>query len=60
MHRKIIEILKMLMLAIVLILVFVAYKKSDSDSGGDYVYQKVSDFAMGTSVAVTIYGNKDK
>ena len=60
MNRKIIEFLKMLMLAIVLILVFVAYKKSNSNSGGDYVYQTVYDFAMGTSMQVTIYGNKDK
>ncbi|MBQ9608194.1 MAG: FAD:protein FMN transferase [Lachnospiraceae bacterium] len=60
MRRKIIDFLKMLSLSIVLIFAFVAYKKSDSDSGGDYVYQTVYDLAMGTSVQVTIYGNKDK
>ena len=60
MHRKIIDFLKMLILAIGLILLFVVYKKSDSNRGGDYVYQTVYDFAMGTSVQVNIYGNKDK
>ena len=60
MNRKIIDLIKMLSLAIILIGVAIVYKKYNNENKGDCVYQTVYDFAMGTSVQVTVYGNQDK
>lgn len=60
MNRKIVDLIKMLSLAIILIGVAIVYKKYNNSNKGDCVYRSVYDFSMGTSVQVTVYGNTDK
>ena len=60
MKSKVADLVKMLALSLALIGVIVLFNKKDNTGGEDNSVDNVYDFAMGTSVQVTIYGNEDK
>ncbi|MBQ8913594.1 MAG: FAD:protein FMN transferase, partial [Lachnospiraceae bacterium] len=60
MKSKVADLVKMLALSLALIGVIVLFNKKDNMCGEDNSVDNVYDFAMGTSVQVTIYGNEDK